>query len=317
MSLNKQIAQAFNEIADLLELQNESVFRIRAYRAAASILTNLPKSVKGIRNEDLQKIGGIGKDLSAKIVEFTEKGKIEFLEKQKRKFPKGFLQLLRIPTLGPKTTKLLHDKLGIENIRGLKKAARSGKLLQLEGVKEKTVENILSGIELIEKHKSERRLISEILPLAKKIIRDLKRTKVVSRIEIAGSLRRKRATIGDVDLLATARNLERTMEAFTKLKGVKKIIGKGKTKASILLENGLQVDLRIVDAESFGAAWLYFTGNKSHNIELRKIAIRNGWKLNEYGLFQVSDKKKIAGKTEKEIYEKLGMKFLKPEKREF
>jgi len=316
MNPNKEIAQAFSEIADLLELQNESVFRIRAYRAAASILTNLPKSVAKIPPEELQNISGIGEDLSAKIVEFIEKEKISFLEKQKRKFPKGFLQLLAIPGLGPKTAQLLQKKLAVKNLRDLKRAAKKGDLLKLPGVKEKTVANILEGIELIEQHKVERQPFSRVLPIARKIIQHLKKSKTVSRIEIAGSLRRKRPTIGDIDLLATARSPERAMEAFAKFADTAKILGRGKTKSSILLKNGLQVDLRIVPTGSFGAAWLYFTGNKNHNIELRKIAIKKGWKLSEYGLFRSSDNKKLAGKTEQEVYEKLGQKFPKPEKRE-
>jgi len=317
MNLNQELARAFNEIADLLELQDANTFRVRAYRAAAAVIQNLPRSVDKIPREKIEQISGIGKDLAAKISEFAENGRIEFLERERRKFPRGFLQLLAIPTLGPKTAKLFFEKLEIKNLRDLKRAAKSGALLALPGIKEKTVENILAGIELLAKNKIERRPISEVLPIARKILRWLKNSKTVERIEIAGSLRRKRATIGDVDLLGISKNPERAMEVFVKFPEVRKIIGRGKTKSSTLLENGLQVDLRIVSAGSFGAAWLYFTGSKNYNIELRKIAIRNGWKLNEYGLFRISDGRKIAGETEKEIYKKLGINFLPPEKREF
>ncbi len=317
MNFNQKLSRAFAEIADLLELQDANVFRIRAYRTAASVLQNLPKLADEISREKLEKISGIGKDLAAKILEFAESGKIEFLEKQRKKFPRGFLKILEIPTFGPKTAKLFFEKLGIKNIRDLKRAAKSGELARLRGIREKTVENILAGIELLAKNKIERRPISEVLPIARKIVRWLQNSGTVEQVKIAGSLRRKRATIGDVDLLGISKNPKRVMEVFVKFPDVRKILGRGKTKSSVLLTSGLQVDLRIVTAESFGAALLYFTGSKNHNIELRKIAIRKGWKLNEYGLFLISDGRKIAGKTEKEIYEKLGVKFLSPEKREF
>ena len=314
MNLNQKIAAQFHEIADLLELENANVFRIRAYRTGASILQNLPKSVAKISRADLPKISGIGVDLADKIVEFRETGKIKFLEKKKRGFPRGFLEILRIPGLGPKTARRLHTELNIRNVRELERAAKRGELETLEGIRAKTVANILDGISLIRGNKTERRPFGEAQKIARKIVGQIRRAKVIEKIEVAGSLRRKRPTIGDIDLLATAKNSQKAFELFTGLADVQKILGRGPTKSSVLLKNGMQVDLRIVPTKSLGAALLYFTGNKNHNIHLRKVAIKHGWKLNEYGLFEQS--KNLASQTEKAIYQKLGEKYLPPEKRE-
>lgn len=315
MNLNQKIAAAFREIADLLELANANFFRVRAYRAGAAIVENLPRSANEFSAEELDALPGLGVDLVAKILEFSESGKIKFLESERKKFPKGFLNILKIPGLGPKTARKFYEKLEIKNLRELEKAAKNGELEKLPGVRAKTVANILDGIQLLRGHKTERRPFGEARKIAEKIVRQLRRAQVVERIEVAGSLRRRRPTIGDIDLLATAKNPAKAFAIFTKLPELQKILGRGTTKASLLLQNGMQVDLRIVPAKSFGAALLYFTGNKNHNIYLRKIAIKKGWKLNEYGLFENS--KMLASLTEKAIYQKLGEKYLPPEKREF
>ncbi len=315
MNLNQKIAAAFREIADLLELENANVFRVAAYRAGAAVVENLPRSANEFSAEELDALPGLGTDLVAKILEFGASGKIEFLENERKNFPKGFLKILKIPGLGPKTARKFYEKLEIKNLRELEKAAKNGELEKLPGVRAKTVANILDGIQLLRGHKTERRPFGETRKIAEKIVRQMRHAQVVERIEIAGSLRRRRPTIGDIDLLATAKNPAKAFAVFTELPEAQKILGRGTTKASLLLQNGMQVDLRIVPAKSFGAALLYFTGNKNHNIYLRKIAIKKGWKLNEYGLFENS--KMLAGLTEKAIYQKLGKQCLSPEKREF
>lgn len=315
MNLNQKIAAAFREIADLLELENANVFRVAAYRAGAAVVENLPRPANEFSAAELDALPGLGTDLIAKILEFSKSGKIKFLETERKNFPKGFLEILKIPGLGPKTARKFYEKLGIKNLRELEKAAKNGALEKLPGVRAKTVANILDGIQLLRGHKTERRPFGEAHKIAEKIVRQLRRAQVVTRIEIAGSLRRRRPTIGDIDLLATAKNPAKAFAVFTELPEAQKILGRGTTKASLLLQNGMQVDLRIVPAKSFGAALLYFTGNKNHNIHLRKIAIKKGWKLNEYGLFENS--KMLASLTEKAIYQKLGEQYLSPEKREF
>lgn len=315
MNLNQKIAAAFREIADLLELENANVFRVAAYRAGAAVVENLPRSANELSAVELDALPGLGTDLVAKILEFSASGKIEFLENERKNFPKGFLEILKIPGLGPKTARKFYEKLEIKNLRELEKAAKNGELEKLPGVRAKTVANILDGIQLLRGHKTERRPFGEARKIAEKIVRQMHRAQVVTRIEIAGSLRRRRPTIGDIDLLATAKNPAKAFAVFTELPEAQKILGRGTTKASLLLQNGMQVDLRIVPAKSFGAALLYFTGNKNHNIYLRKIAIKKGWKLNEYGLFENS--KILASLTEKAIYQKLGEQYLQPKKREF
>ncbi|MFH0776446.1 MAG: nucleotidyltransferase domain-containing protein [Patescibacteria group bacterium] len=312
---NAELATAFREIANLLELENANVFRVRAYRAGASVVENLPRPASEFSADELDALPGLGADLVAKILEFVKTGKIKFLVERRKKWPRGFLEILKIPGLGPKTARKFWEKSGIKNLRELEKAAKSGALEKLPGVRARTVANILDGIELIRGHKTERRPFGEAAKIARKIVAKMKKSGTIEKIEIAGSLRRRRPTIGDIDLLATAKNPKKAIDFFAQLDDAQKILGRGTTKSSILLANGMQIDLRIVPAQSFGAALLYFTGNKNHNIFLRKIAIKNGWKLNEYGLFQNS--KMLAGKTEKEIYERLGAKFLPPERREF
>lgn len=316
MNLNQKIADCFSEIADLLELQDASVFRIRAYRRATAIVQNLPKDASKYSEAELKSIAGIGQDLSDKILEYAKTGRIKYLTEQRKKFSPGLLKILKIPSVGPKSAKLFHDKLKIKNIAELKKAARSGRLLELPGIKEKTMQNILEGIELLRKGGGKRQPIVLVEPIAKKIISQLKKIPGLKKIDIAGSLRRKKPTIGDIDILVVASHPKRVMESFTKMLDVEKILGKGETKSSILLDSGIQVDLRVVPAESWGAALMYFTGNKSHNIRLRKVAISKSWKLNEYGIFRKSDNRKLAGKTEQEMYRKLGLKYLRPEERE-
>ena len=318
---NTDIAIMFLRIADMLELQGANVFRVRAYRIAAHNLKDLAESLLERYRQDnsvLDNIPGIGKDLRSKIVEIFETGKLIYYEELNRKFPKGFLELLNIQGLGPKTLKNLGEKLNIKNIDDLEKACKTGVVQKLEGMGGKSQEKLLEAI-LHFKKKQGRMLLTEADEIAEYIIRYLSAAKVFKKIEKAGSLRRGCETVGDLDILAVAEDPKKAMDYFLKYPEVKKILAKGFTKTSIILKNGFQVDLRIVDPCCFGAALVYFTGSKEHNIDIRKIAKSKGYKVSEYGVFKVFPEGKdafVAGKTESDVYEKLGMEWIPPELRE-
>jgi DNA polymerase (family 10) len=312
---NQQIAKIFNEMAELLELKGENVFRIRAYSRAAQNVDNLSKDVSTLSEEELTAIPGIGKDLAAKIREYITTGKVAKYEELKQDFPRGVLDLLRIPGLGPKKAKQFYDKLRITSVEELEAAIQSGKLEGLPGIQAKTVDNILKGIELI-KRGTERRPLGRVLPLAEDIVRRVRENAPVDRIAVAGSIRRMKETVKDIDILTTSKKPEAVMDAFVKLPHVSRVLAQGPTKSSVITEDGLQVDLRVVEEDSFGAALQYFTGSKLHNIKLREMAVRAGLKLNEYGAFKEPGEKKIAGKTEEEMYKVLKLPYIPPELRE-
>jgi DNA polymerase (family 10) len=312
---NQEIAKIFNEIADLLELKGENPFRIRAYRRAAMQIEGLPKDVSQVTEEELIKLPGIGKDLAGKIKEYLNKGKIELHEELRKEFPETFLTLLQVPGLGPKTAKLVYEKLKIKDINQLEEAARTGRLRTLPGIREKTEENILKGIEFL-KRGTERRPIGRVLPLALDIVEHIKKKAHVNEIAIAGSLRRWKDTIKDIDILVTSSRPEEVMKAFVELPHVKDVLAKGQTKSSVIITEGIQVDLRVVEEDSFGAALQYFTGSKAHNIKLREMASKMGLKINEYGVFRESDNKRLGGRTEEEVYKILGLPWIPPELRE-
>ena len=313
---NREIAAIFNNIADILEIKDANVFRIRAYRRAAASLDSLPHDLdKLVEDDRLTEIVGVGKDLSDKIKEYYRDGEIGYLSDLLDEVPKELLLMLKIPGLGPKKVKLFYKELGIISIAQLEDAAQEGRLRELPSIKKKTEENIIKGIEFL-KRGSGRMLLGWTLPLAESIIFELKKLKEVKKISIAGSLRRMQDTIGDIDILVGSSKPQKIMDRFSELDIVKKVILKGKTKTSILTENDIQVDLRVVEENSFGAALQYFTGSQNHNIHLRQIAQRKGLKINEYGIFRVKDNKKIASKDEEDIYKRLGMSFIAPELRE-
>lgn len=312
---NQQIAKVFSEIAELLELKGENVFRIRAYRRAAQNLDGLSKDVSGLTDDELAAIPGIGKDLIGKIHEYLEKGTVAKHEELKKEIPGGVLDLLRVPGLGPKKAKQFYDTLKIKSVNELEAAIKKGKLSGLPGIQKKTEENILKGIELI-KRGSERRPLGRVLPLADEIVRRMKDAAPVDKIEVAGSIRRMKETVKDIDILTTSKRPEKVMDAFVKLPQVSRVLMQGPTKSSIIAEDGIQVDLRVVDEDSFGAALQYFTGSKQHNIKLREMAVRAGLKLNEYGAFKEPEDKKIGGKAEEEMYKALKLPFIPPELRE-
>ena len=312
---NQQIAKIFTEIAELLELKEANIFRVRAYRRAAQNIDGLPRDVAALSEEELEAIPGIGKDLKAKIREYLATGKVAKHEDLKKDIPAGVLELLRVPGLGPKTAKLLYEQKKISSIEELEILTRAGKLAGLPGIRKKTEENILQGIEQI-KHRGERRPLGKVLPLAEDIVKRVRDGAPVGQIVVAGSIRRWKETVNDIDILSTSREPEKVIDAFVKLPHVSRILAQGPTKSSVIAEDGIQVDLRVVEEDSFGAALQYFTGNTQHNIKLRERAARAGLKINEYGVFTVSDERKIGGKKEEEIYRALKLPFIPPELRE-
>jgi len=312
---NQEIADIFNEIADLLEIKGENLFRIRAYRRAGQNLEGLTKDVAALSREELLEIPGIGHDLAEKIEEYIKTEKVKSLEDIKKEVPEGLAALLSVPGLGPKTAKLVYEKLKTKNVDELEKLAREHKLSGLPGIKEKTEENILRGIEMLKRGK-ERQPLGRVLPVAYEIIEHLGKATHVEKINIAGSLRRMKDTVKDIDILATSKNPHAVMKAFVHLPQVKEILMEGPTKSSIVMCEGLQVDLRVVEDESYGAALAYFTGSKEHNIRLREMAVKKGLKINEYGIFREKDNKKLGGKDEEDIYRILGLQYVFPELRE-
>lgn len=312
---NQEIARIFNDIADLLEIKGENPFRIRAYRRAALNIESLTKNVAEISKDELMKVPGIGQDLAGKIEEYVRTGRLQAYEDLKKEVPEGLSMLLSVPSLGPKTAKLLFEKLKIKNLEDLEHFAREHKLIGLPGIKEKTEENILKGIEML-KRGMERQPLGKVLLIANDILEHLKKKVTINKISIAGSIRRWKDTIKDIDILATSQDPKAVMNAFVHLPHVKDVLMHGPTKSSVIIHERLQVDLRVVEEDSFGAALAYFTGSKAHNIRLREMAVKSGLKINEYGIFREKDDKKLGGKKEEDVYKILGLPFIPPELRE-
>ena len=312
---NSEITGIFFKIADILELQDVQ-WKPQAYRKAAQSISSLSKDVNDIYKKGgikaLEEIPGVGVGLAKKIIQFIEQGKINEYERLKKELPKGLEEIMQIPGMGPKRAKLLYKKLGITSVDELKKAAQEHKKKNIPPFKKKSEKNILKSIELGKK--DQKKPLNLVLPIAEEIEKSIRQLKEVDQVVTAGSVRRKKDTVHDVDMLVTTKNPEKVADYFTKLPVVKRVLAKGKTRSSIITKQGIQVDLRVVEKARFGSALLYFTGSKEHNIGLRRIAIKKGYKLNEYGLFK--GKKPVASKTEEEIYRKLGLKFIPPEKRE-
>jgi DNA polymerase (family 10) len=314
--MNLEIAKIFYEMADILEMQNVE-WKPRAYRKAAKAIESLSVDVSEIYKREglkgLMEIPGVGERLAGKIEEYILTGKIKEYERLKKSLPTGLETLIEIPGLGPKKAIVLFKKLNIKTIEDLKKAASEGKIARLPGFGEKSQENILKGIELFEKGQ-QRLLLSNAITIANEIIEELKKVKGVERIEPVGSLRRMKETIGDIDILVVAKDPAAVMDKFVSLKNVERILAKGEKKSMVILKGNVQADVRVFERDEFGSALQYFTGNKDHNIELRKVAIKKGYKLNEYGLFKGN--KKVAGESEEEIYKILVKNYIPPELRE-
>lgn len=311
---NKLIAEIFREIAQILEIKGDNFFKIRAYEKAAQSVESLPDDIEPLAKGDrLKDIPGIGKDLDEKIKEIVSSGKLKYLEDLKKDIPEGLLDMLKVPGIGPKTAKMLHEKLDIQDVVMLERMAAAGKIRGLPGMGEKTEENILAGIEIFKKGR-ERLDLKTATDAAYNIIARLKDIKEVKNISPAGSLRRMKETVRDIDILVSSKAPQKIMTVFTGLPDVKDVIAEGPTKSSIRTKDNIQVDLRVVDEASYGAALMYFTGSKEHNIRLRQLAIKKGLKLNEYGIFK--GEKSVAGKTEDQMYKTMGLSYIEPELRE-
>ncbi|TAN59716.1 PHP domain-containing protein, partial [bacterium] len=317
--ITKTIAQIFRDIAKILEIKGENVFRIRAYERAAANVESLSEDIQDLINDgSLTDIPGIGEDLAEKIKEIVKTGRLQFFESLKKTIPEGLLELLNIPSVGPKTARLFYEKLKIKSVSELEKAAKGGSLLKLEGIKEKTIENILKGIGLL-KQGQERMDLAKAASCASELMKGLKeKIRGIKQLSACGSLRRMKETVRDIDILAVSDSPEEVMRAFTGLPQVKDITAQGATKSSIITKENAQVDLRVVEAKSFGAALLYFTGSKNFNIKLRQRAVKKGLKLNEYGVFAIDKGREtyLCGRTEEEVFKSLGLAYIAPELRE-
>ncbi len=312
----EEVVEVLNEIADLLEVKGVD-YKPRAYRRAAREIDALTEELDTVKEEKgLQEIDEVGENIGEKIAELMETGKLEYLEELKEEIPLD-VDILKVQGVGPKTAKKLLEELGVKDLESLREAAEGEEIRKLEGLGKKTEEKILSGLEIVEKTAS-KNLLGEILPSVEDITKKLKNSDSFSSLRLAGSLRRKKYLIGDVDILATSPDPNRAMEEFTDISDNLTVLGKGETKSSIRLRNGLQVDLRIVDPENFGAALQYFTGSKEHNVRMREIAIDRGYKLNEYGLFRKKGgtEESVAGEKEEAIYRELDLSWIPPELRE-
>ena len=313
---NKMVASVLYEIADLLDIKGDVFFKTRAYRIAAQTIEVLDEDVeKLVKDDRLKEISGIGDALAKKITELVLTGKLDYFEKLKKEIPEGLLDMLEIPGLGPKKVSALFNILEIKDIDQLRNACEKGKLRDLDGFGEITERNILRGIKMKEKT-SGRVLLNIALENGEQYYNYMKECKDVIRISIAGSLRRKKETIGDLDLLVSSKKPEEVMDFFTDYSEVSQVLLKGVTKTSVVLNDNIQVDLRVVEDKSFGAALQYFTGSKEHNVKMRGLAIKKGFKLNEYGIFEKDTERFISGKDESEIYKTLGLDFIEPELRE-
>ncbi|OGI43425.1 MAG: DNA polymerase III [Candidatus Moranbacteria bacterium RIFOXYD1_FULL_44_9] len=315
--LNLKIAKVFSQMAELYTMKDDR-FRPRAYEKAARLIESMEDDLEDIYKKSgvkgLMEIEGIGKGMAEHIEEYVKTGKIKNFEKLKKDAPIDLDSFSSVGGVGPKMLLALYKNLGVKNISDLEKAARAGKVRRPPRFGQKTEKNILRSIALSREHRG-RFLLGFVSPIVSKMEKDLASAPGVQKILACGSFRRRRETIGDIDILASARDSRAIMEYFVSLPNVEKIIARGETKSMVRLDIGIDADLRVVPEKSFGAALQYFTGSKDHNIELRKIAIKKGWKLNEYGLFDKNNRQ-IAGRTEEEIYKKMGLDWMSPEMRE-
>jgi len=321
MNKNLQLAKIFYQMAVFLEMEGIP-FKPQAYEKAALALETMSESVEDIfqreKEEGLLKIPGIGESIAKKIVEFLKTGKVKEFEEKKKKYPINIEELMQVEGIGPKTIRDLYKYLKIKDLKDLEKAAREGKIRNLPNFGEKSERNILESIEFLKRSKG-RFLISEALSIAEKIIEELKVLKEVDKISLAGSLRRMKETIGDIDLLVTIKKgykngNKKVMDKFISLSGIQKVWDYGLTKTSVRFDLGIDADLRVVESYEFGSALQYFTGSKEHNIATRKLALEKGLKLNEYGVFK--GKKRVAGENEEEVYKIIGLPYIPPELRE-
>lgn len=322
---NSEIAELFDQLADLLEIKGENLFRIRAYRNAARTVSGLTKSADEMirEKEDFFELPGIGKDLASKIEEIVTTGKLGLLEKTRKSMPPGLGDLMKIQGLGPRRIKTLYENLKIKSMADLKRAVETEKIRELPGFGEKLEEDIRHEIERVKRVEGNIRL-SQAEETGVPLVEYFKKLKGVKKTVIAGSFRRAKETVRDLDILVTCDKNSKVMESFVNYEDVDKIVSHGDTRSTIILRSGIQVDMRVVPEESYGAALIYFTGSKAHNIAIRKLAVKKGLKINEYGIYRVKDRstgrrineKLLAGRTEEDVYREIGLPFIEPELRE-
>ncbi len=316
---NQEIARTFNDIADLLEIKGENPFKVRAYERAAEAVGALAQDLEQIRagEKGLRSLSGVGESIAGKIEELLDTGGCAYHAELLKEIPATVFDMLRIPGIGPKTVKVLTEREGISSLEELEAAAEAGRLRSLPGMGEKTEQEILKGIARLREY-SKRVDLGLTSSIAENVMLQLREAAPVNRMEVAGSLRRMRETIGDIDILATSGDAQAVMDAFVELQLVVDVVAHGPTKSSIVTAAGIQVDLRVVPPESFGAALQYFTGSKQHNVKLRDFATRRKIKLNEYGAFRVDDggETRLGGEREEDMYAALDLPTMPPEMRE-
>ncbi|MBS3736727.1 MAG: DNA polymerase/3'-5' exonuclease PolX [Candidatus Bipolaricaulota bacterium] len=314
MSARKQVVEILNQIADLLEIKGVE-YKPRAYRRAAREIDSLTEDLTDIHKEDrLEDIPSVGENIAEKVAEILETGKLEYHQDLKREIPID-PDLLKVRNLGPKKAKKLWEELDVTSLSGLEEALNSGRIRELKGFGPKSEENILKGLQIVKESQGKSHL-SEVLPEARRIKEELVDSSLFDKVAFAGSLRRRKYAVGDVDILATADDRDKAMDQFASLDGLEEVLSKGETKSSVRIESGLRVDLRIVDEASFGSALQYFTGSQEHNVRLRQVAISDRYKLNEYGLYDEETEEKVAGEEEEAVYNKMGLTWIPPELRE-
>ncbi|WP_323843804.1 DNA polymerase/3'-5' exonuclease PolX [Microbulbifer magnicolonia] len=327
---NSEIADKFDRLADLLEIEDANPFRVRAYRNAARTVRGYPRSMSDLLDdgEDLTELPDIGDDLAKKIQTMVETGRLPLLEEVEARTPPALSELMKIEGLGPKRVRALYLELNIKTLDDLKEAADSGKIHEIAGFGDKSEEKIKQRVAKFSGEKPRTKLI-EAEEIAKPLLEYLKKAEGIKDVMIAGSYRRRKETVGDLDILITAKGAfsankkgafsankkgSPIMDHFTGYDEVDEVVSKGKTRSTVYLRSGMQVDLRVVPQVSYGAAQHYFTGSKAHNIAVRKMGVKKGYKINEYGVFKGDER--IAGETEKSVYEKVGLPFIEPELRE-
>jgi DNA polymerase (family 10) len=316
---NQEVARTFEQLADMLDIEGkENRFAILAYRRAAEQIANLDRDINSIAQAgELRSIPGIGQAIADKITSLLNTGSFDLLDRMKQTIPAGVVELLAVPDMGPKRAKMLWEQAGITNVAELEQAAREGKLAGLPGIGPKMEAKIVANVEVTKKRgASDRTPLGLAYPTAYAMLKRLMYVDGVLRASVAGSLRRMKETIGDIDLLVAAEEVDPVMDAFTSLEQVADVIARGPTKSSVRLHTGQQVDLRVIQPKHWGAALQYFTGSKDHNVRLREIALKKGYSLNEYSLTRVKDGKDFFCDEEREVYEKLGLPFIPPELRE-
>lgn len=313
---NEDVAAALNEIAELLELKNESAFRVRAYQNAAKALGGLPEDVRQlVAAGELKHVRGIGEGIAKKIAELIDTGHIQYLDSLREEFPPGVRSLLSVPGVGPSLARRVYRELGVQNLDELRAAAEDGRLASLSGFGEKSAESVLRGLQRVNKQES-RISLGAAVSLAEEFMANLRPLDYIDRLTPAGSLRRWAPTIGDIDLMATSVEPERAMDAFIRQPQVVHVLGTGPTKSSIIADNGLQVDFRIVEPGFYGSLLQHFTGNRDHNILLREYALRRGLSLNEYGITTVGSGETRTFASEEAFYDALGLEYIPPELRQ-